>query len=168
MTKQELLEMAKKLQAQAESMPDETPAETDPPTPQETTPPDSNSSNNNEVNDDPEKKMDSNGELEEEAQIEPQTNGKITDDITPKVDTQFEESTDAQETVGVDQLLSSNIDVRFATFQGEYDNLKMEVDKLKVAMAEILTRIELVQEVTDKVVTVDHDSLLGEAVRLLT
>jgi len=99
--------------------------------------------------------------------IEPQTNGKLTDDVTPKVDATFEQSTNAQEVNGVEQMLGANLDQRFATMQKELTETRIELDKVKVVLSEILTRIELVQEVTDRVTTVDHDSLLSESIKLL-
>lgn len=159
MTKQDLLDMVSKLQSQADSMPDDT---SESPT---TT---SSKETNPETKETPQPQEETpNNEVEESTQIEPQTNGKVTDDITPKLDTSFQESTTATETVGVEQMLSANFDKRFATILTQYTELKMEVDKMKVALSEILTRIELVQEVTDKVTTVDHDSLLSESIKLL-
>lgn len=175
MTKQELLEMAKKLQAQAESMPDDT-TESSTTTGTENTPPatDDTIKGEKQVNDDPpsenieeQQEITSDGEVEEPKQIEPQTNGKITDDVTPSVDVSFEQSTTATETAGVEQVLSANLDQRFATMLKNYTDVKAEVDKMKVVLSEIMTRIELVQEVTDKVTTVDHDTLLSESIKLL-
>lgn len=166
MTKKELLEMAAKLQAQAESMPDETGESA--PTTGDTI------DGEKQVNDDPKEgeveepqALNANGEIEEPAQIEPQTNGKITDDVTPEVDVAFEQSTTATETAGVEQVLEANLDQRFATMLKNYTEVKAEVDKMKVVLSEIMTRIELVQEVTDKVTTVDHDTLLSESIKLM-
>lgn len=165
MTKQELLEMAKKLQAEAEAMPDETTESATTTGAEETSenPPDAETTG--EENTEPE--LNENGEIEEQAQIEPQTNGKITDDVTPSVNTTFEESTAATETMGVEQVLEANLDQRFATMLKNYTDIKAEVDKMKVVLSEIMTRIELVQEVTDKVTTVDHDTLLSESIKLM-
>lgn len=165
MTKQELLEMAKKLQEQADSMPDETTESATTTGAEETS--------ENPVNNEPESaettepELNENGEIEESAQIEPQTNGKITDDVSPSVNTAFEESTEATEVQGVEQVLEANLDQRFATMLKNYTDVKAEVDKMKVVLSEIMTRIELVQEVTDKVTTVDHDTLLTESIKLL-
>lgn len=173
MTKQELLEMAKKLQQQAESMPDDTgesASTTGTEIPPET---DDTVKGEKQVNDDPvmegepQQEMTENGEMEEQKQIEPQTNGKVTDNIQAGVNTSFEESTVATETAGVEQVLQANFDQRFATMLTQYTELAAEMDKMKVALAEIMTRIELVQEVTDKVTTVDHDTLLSESIKLL-
>lgn len=189
MTKQELLEMAKKLQAEAEAMPDES-GESASTTVAESgdmagadsgdvkgaeTPSDKIEKDTGEkpLNKDPKtdesapQGLTPNNELEEAKQIEPQTNGKVTDSVKPGVDVAFEQSTTATETAGVEQVLSANFDQRFATFTTELTNLKVEMDKMKVALSEILTRIELVQEVTDKVTTVDHDTLLSESIKLL-
>lgn len=178
MTKSELLEMARKLQAQAESMPDEdgdsattTDAHNSNDNPNDKTTTAENNNNDNGQGE-PENTDAPNGvteenELEEAKQIEPQTNGKITDKVVPGVDTGFEQSTTATETDGVEQVLAANFDQRFATILTQYTELKMEMDKMKVALSEIMTRIELVQEVTDKVTTVDHDTLLTESIKLL-
>lgn len=172
MTKKEMLDMAAKLQAQAEAMPDEggdSAATTDAhnsnenPENKETTA----ENNNNDGDGQGEPEMTPDGELEEGKQIEPQTNGKITDDVKPGVSSEFEEATTATETAGVEQVLAANFDQRFATILTQYTELKVEMDKMKVALAEIMTRIELVQEVTDKVATIDHDTLLSESIKLL-
>lgn len=165
MTKQELLEMAKKLQAEAEAMPDET---TESATTTGAEQPSENQENTEPTGEESaEPELTENGEVEEPAQIEPQTNGKITDDVTPSVNTTFEESTTATETKGVEQVLEANLDQRFATMLKNYSDVKAEVDKMKVVLSEIMTRIELVQEVTDKVTTVDHDTLLSESIKLM-
>lgn len=175
MTKAELLEMAKKLQAEAEAMPDETPAsastegvENPPGEEPVNKSPGSESPASGTGEDGETEEVNANGELEESKQIEPQTNGKITDDIAPGVDVAFEQSTTATEVSGAEQVISANIDERFATVLQEITTLKMEQDKINVAMSQILTRIELVQEVTDKVVSpISHDTLLTDAVKLL-
>lgn len=171
MTKQELLEMAKKLQAQAESMPDDTPdsaTTTDAHNSNESAKKsDDMTENKDPQNEENAEEVTENNELEEAKQIEPQTNGKITDKVKPGVESTFEENTTATETAGVEQVLAANFDQRFATMLTQYTELKVEMDKMKVALAEILTRIELVQEVTDKVTTVDHDTLLSESIKLL-
>lgn len=172
MTKKEMLDMAAKLQAQAEAMPDEggdSATTTDAhnsnenPADKTTTP----ENNNNDSEEREEMSPNGQGELEEGKQIEPQTNGKITDNVEPGVDSTFQEATTATETAGVEQVLAANFDQRFATILTQYTELKVEFDKMKVALAEIMTRIDLVQEVTDKVTTVDHDTLLSESISLL-
>lgn len=174
MTKQEMLEMAKKLQAQADAMPDdsgENPASTTTESGGEdvekkpATDSKDGTAKDSEMAETQEETSD--GEVEEQKQIEPQTNGKITDDVTPKVDTQFENPAPMEEPNGVEQVLHANFDQRFATFTKELAILKSEMDKMKVVLSEIMTRIELVQEVTDKVTTVDHESLLTESIKLL-
>lgn len=133
---------------------------------------------------DEERRLNSNDELEEGKQIEPQTNGAITDDIpaanvdenspslsvavVPGPKSKFEESTAALEVAGTEAAVTVNYDEKFATIAKEYALLMGKIDKLEVAMSQILTRIDLVQEVTDKVVApVTHDSLLAESIKLL-
>lgn len=146
-------------------------------------------SGDNEMNSDPEaandeQEINSNDEVEEQKQIEPQTNGPITDDV-PKTANQdegspalatavvpgpksvYENPTNAVEVVGAEQPVTFNYDEKFATIAKEYAVLAGAIDKLNVQMAQILTRIDLVQEVTDKVVTPDHDTFLTQAVSLL-
>lgn len=168
MTKQELLEMARKLQEQANSMSDELDSETSKSSDGEKTADGEKEVNNGDKpNREGDEKLTPSGELEEKPGIEPQTNGKITDDVTPKVDVEFEEDTTAEETIGVEEVLSANLDQRFATIATDYAKLKAEMDKMKVVLSEIMTRIELVQEITDKVTTVDHDTLLSESIKLM-
>jgi len=97
------------------------------------------------------------------------TNGGLEDDtvIVNAVDTTFEETSTDVEVIGVDELLSQSIDLRLATMQGEIDKVKTENDKLKVALSQILSRISLVETVTDKVVTVDTDTLLTDSIKML-
>lgn len=186
MTKQELLEMAAKLQEQANSMPDI--GDKEAPTTEisdaggnETSGNESGakepSGDGGEMNSDPQtskevdpvtgKEINDNDELEEQKNIEPQTNGKITDDVKPGVKSEFEEPASGTETIGVEGVLAANLDQRFATLTAENQKLAAEMDKMKIALSEILTRIDLVQEVTDKVTTVDHDTLLSESIKLL-
>jgi hypothetical protein len=165
MTREQIEEIISKLQSELDSMPvesNESATTTDSGDKVDTNSTDSTASNGESL---PE--INSNDEAEEPTQIEPQTNGAITDDVTPKVNTTFEESTNASEVIGTEQVLEANVDQRFATMQTQITEMKIGFDKMQVALAEILTRIELVQEVTDKVTTVDHDSLLTESIRLL-
>lgn len=186
MTKQELLEMAAKLQEQANSMPDvadkEAPTTESKPAGEtsESTPDsaakqekegggDMNAEPESSAEKDPDtgRDINANDELEEKKNIEPQTNGKITDDVKQGPDVAFEEPASGTETLGVEGVLSANLDQRFATLTASYQQLAAEMDKMKIALSEILTRIDLVQEVTDKVTTVDHDTLLSESIKLL-
>jgi hypothetical protein len=98
--------------------------------------------------------------------VDPQTNG-TKDDVTPKVDATFEEPTNAQETQGTQEDNGTNYDQMFASYDKRLLEQAMEIDKLKLFCSEIGTRLELVSEITDKVVTVDHDSLLTDSIKLL-
>lgn len=136
-----------------------------------------------DANDEPEQEVNSNDEIEEQKQIEPQTNGAITDDVpaanqdenspalatavVPGPKSVYEAPTNAVEVVGTELPVTVNYDEKFATIAKEYAVLAGAIDKLNVQMAQILTRIDLVQEVTDKVVTPDHDTFLTQAVNLL-
>lgn len=145
-------------------------------------------SGENEMNSDPEsgngeQEVNENDEIEEQKQIEPQTNGPITDNVekanvdenspalatavVPGPKSNFEAPTTAVEVVGTELPVTVNYDEKFATIAKEYAVLAGAIDKLNVQMAQILTRIDLVQEVTDKVVTPDHDTFLTQAVNLL-
>ena len=165
MTKQELLEMARKLQEQADGMEDET-SDTSESTDSEDTSSASESEADTSENPDTDT-------LEPESEsIDPQPNGEIQSDVTevqPAVKSEFVDTppVPAVEPVGVEEPLTSNIDERFATAFQQYQEVKQELDKLKVAINEIMTRVDLVQEVTDKVATVDHDTLLTESIKLL-
>ena len=164
MTKQELLEMARKLQEQADGMEDE-PSDTSESTDSEDPPSASESEADTSENPD----TDIPPESED---IDPQPNGEIQPDVTevqPAVKSEFVDTppVPAVEPVGVEEPLTSNIDERFATAFQQYQEVKQELDKLKVAINEIMTRVDLVQEVTDKVATVDHDTLLTESIKLL-
>lgn len=145
----------------------------------------------NEMNADPKSEdaedsaeINANDEIEEQKQIEPQTNGPITDDVpstanqdenspalatavVPGPKSVYENPTNAVEVVGTELPVTVNYDEKFATIAKEYAVLAGAIDKLNVQMAQILTRIDLVQEVTDKVVTPDHDTFLTQAVNLL-
>ena len=167
MTKQELLEMARKLQEQADGMEDE-PSDTSESTDSEDTSSASASESEADTSENP-----ATDTLEPESEsIDPQPNGEIQSDVTevqPAVKSEFVDTppVPAVEPVGVEEPLTSNIDERFATAFQQYQEVKQELDKLKVAINEIMTRVDLVQEVTDKVATVDHDTLLTESIKLL-
>lgn len=165
MTVQELIDMLNKLQQQTEITTNNIDSDT---TNNDSDNNDSDNTNidteNTNIN---EPQLTETGEINEPANIEPQTNGKKTDSIVAGVKSSFEEETTATETIGVEQLLSANFDERFGTLTNELSDIKIEMDKMKVALSEILTRIDLVQEVTDKVTTVDHDTLLSESIKLL-
>jgi len=104
----------------------------------------------------------------DEGHIDPQTNGApVEDDVTPKVDAEFTAPADGVETVGTQNDNGTNYDAMFASYEKRLSDQAVEIDKLKVFCAEIGTRLELVQEITDKVTTVDHDSLLTDSIKLL-
>lgn len=159
MSKEEIMKMIEMLQKEADKI-----SSNENPQPEESFTEDGNEPVVNE-----------NDEVEEQKQIEPQTNGEITDDIPYKEDAKAgiteepsgESTSVAGEVVGFEDMLANNFDERWATIQSNYDILKAEQDKMKVALSEILTRIELVQNVTDKVTTIDHDTLLTESIKLL-
>ena len=147
MTKQELLDMAEKLRQQAESMGDET-----------SDSPESTNDGNTEPSDEPipqEDEVPSELESETPADIDPEPNGAKEEPPTESEPPSEENLSEGTEVIGTEQVATANIDERFATALEQYNALKQEVDKIKVALSEIMTRIDLVQEVTDKVSTVN-------------
>ena len=96
------------------------------------------------------------------------TNGTQQEDNTELNtghNTEFEESTTAteQEPTGTNDVLMQSIDLRFATYEKRLTVFATEFDKLKVAVNNIMTRIELVEDITDNITEVDNDELLSES-----
>ncbi|MCL2311006.1 MAG: hypothetical protein FWC41_00745 [Firmicutes bacterium] len=118
--------------------------------------------------------QESNNNNQEESQEskgeEVETNGNPLNDneeIKQGIDANFEENINIQEPKGADEILTQSIDLRFGTYESKLQQCREEIDKLKVALNMIMTRIDLVEDVTDKFIEVDSDSLLTESIKLL-
>ena len=104
------------------------------------------------------------------------TNGAIKDntdaikdneDITDALKTDYEETAQAQETTGAQEVLAQSIDERFATYEAKLTQALISIDALQVDLARIMTHIDLIEDVTDNFVTIDHDALLTASIKSL-
>ena len=96
------------------------------------------------------------------------TNGALPDNtnITPGYNTEFEEKT-SNSGVEINDILGQSIDLKLGSFQNQIDIVKSTIDKQNVILSGIMSRIELVEDIADKVTTVDTTELLTNSVTKL-
>ncbi|MGL6168830.1 MAG: hypothetical protein ACRC0Y_11125 [Fusobacteriaceae bacterium] len=56
------------------------------------------------------------------------------------------------ETTGTEQVLSQSFDLKFATLQNNLEDMNKNVNNLTSAMANLMTRINIVEDVQDNVI----------------
>lgn len=56
------------------------------------------------------------------------------------------------ESIGTEQVLSQSFDLKFATLQNNLEDMNKNVNNLTTAMANLMTRINIVEDVQDNVI----------------